>query len=139
MKVTVFSIAALLILISCSKQDRLAPEKRQTPQSTAEHKQSITLDILTGVVVLKVGVDKDGMLKQQVVHAYRTKDLIEVKLVVHAGATLSILESVDSASRVHFSTDAWTSDYKTTIKQSEAIGWIATDEIVRTKRKRDDI
>ena len=85
-------------------------------------------------VVLKVGVTKDGMLKQQTVHAYKTQKLAERKLAVRAGASLTILESVDGASRVHFATDAYTSDYKSSIKQSEAIGWIATDEIVHIWR-----
>jgi hypothetical protein len=56
----------------------------------------------------------------------QTKKLAEHKLAVRAGAILTILESVEGASRVHFATDAQTPDYKITIKQYEAIGWTAT-------------
>jgi hypothetical protein len=88
-------------------------------------------------VVLKVGVAPDGMLKQQVVHAYTTRELKKHKLVVRAGASLDILESEGKASRVHFSTQAWTPDYKTEIPQTDASGWIATEDIVRIETKQE--
>ena len=88
-------------------------------------------------VVLKVGVAPDGMLKQQVVHAYKTRELKEHKLVVRAGASLDILESEGKASRVHFSTKAWTPDYKTEIPQNDASGWIATKDIVKIETKQE--
>ena len=120
----------LVVLLACfgcqpSAQNTSMPSQKQSNARDAS-------------VVLKVGVAKDGMLKQQVVRAYKTKTLAEHSLVVRAGATLTILESVDGASRVHFATEAKTPDYKTTIKQSEAIGWVATDEIVRIKGKQKD-
>lgn len=84
--------------------------------------------------VLMVGVDWDGTPKQQVVHAYKSRDLKDHALVVGAGATLTILESVDGASRVHFLTDAKTPDYKTTIPQVSAIGWIKSEEVVHISK-----
>lgn len=101
--------------------------------STPVQEQSIATDTN---VVLKVGVAKDGMLKQQVVHAYKTNKLAEHKLVVRAGATLTILESLDGASLVHFLSEARTPDYKAEIPQAEATGWIANKEIVRINKEK---
>ena len=122
----------VLPLILCSGcQPVSVPIERSEPDRTAKQDVDAT-------AVLMVGVGKDGGLKQQVVHAYKTKELKEHLLVVRAGATLTILESTDGVSRVHFMTNAWTPDYKATIPQSGAIGWIATDEIVRIEKKQDN-
>jgi len=81
--------------------------------------------------LLMVGVDEEGVLFQQFVFAYKTPRLKKKKLVVSAGARLTVLETKNDLCRVHFKCDAWTPDFSKTIKQELAVGWIRSREIVR--------